>query len=86
MSNMSKSEDKVLQTFEDLCTVQRSMAFQPILVSLLNMDLGWGNTMDSFFKSDQTQCVVQLLSVYQEGRQDGMKHVVSTSCLCHSLP
>ncbi|CAK9201431.1 unnamed protein product [Sphagnum jensenii] len=42
--------------------------------------------MDSFFKSDQTQCVVQLLSVYQEGRQDGMKHVVSTSCLCHSLP
>jgi hypothetical protein len=22
--------------------------------------------MDSFFKSDQTQCVVQLLSVYQE--------------------
>ncbi|KAH8943505.1 hypothetical protein BDL97_13G055300 [Sphagnum fallax] len=42
--------------------------------------------MDSFFKSDQTQCVVQLLSVYQEGRQDGMKHVVSTSCLCQSLP
>jgi hypothetical protein len=42
------------------------MAFHPILVSLLNMDLGWGNRMDSFFKSDQTQCVVQLLSVYQE--------------------
>ncbi len=48
-------------------------------------DLGWGNRMDSFFKSDQNHCAVQLLSAYREGRPDEIKHVVSTSSVIPHL-
>jgi hypothetical protein len=41
--------------------------------------------MDSFFKSDQNHCAVQLLSAYREGRPDEIKHVVSTSSVIPHL-
>lgn len=48
-------------------------------------DLGWGNRIDSFFKSDQNHCAVQLLSAYREGRPDEIKYVVSTSSVIPHL-
>jgi hypothetical protein len=41
--------------------------------------------IDSFFKSDQNHCAVQLLSAYREGRPDEIKYVVSTSSVIPHL-